>query len=280
MGADTMLELPEAAVLAAQLQDTIAGKRIKSVIAAQSPHKFAWFHGDPRLYHGLLAGKTIGAAASFGGLVEIKADDAVILCGDGVGLRYHGPEEARPAKHQLLIEFEDHSAVSGSVQMYGGLWCFADGAFANPYYKLAKEKPSPLAGEFDRAYFDRLISTPEVRKLSAKAFLATEQRIPGLGNGVLQDILYTAKIHPKKKISAITDSEMDGLFRAVKSTLAEMAAQGGRDTERDLFGRPGGYKAKAGKHTVDTPCPICGGMIRKENYLGGSIYYCDGCQKF
>ena len=35
------------------------------------------------------------------------------------------------------------------------------------------------------------------KKLTAKAFLATEQRIPGLGNGVLQDILWDAGIDPR-----------------------------------------------------------------------------------
>jgi hypothetical protein len=34
----------------------------------------------------------------------------------------------------------------------------------------------------------------EVKKLSLKALLATEQRIPGLGNGVLQDILFKARM--------------------------------------------------------------------------------------
>lgn|GEM_PF-2077218 len=39
-----------------------------------------------------------------------------------------------------------------------------------------------------------------------KAFLATEQRIPGLGNGVLQDILWTARIHPKLHKCALARS--------------------------------------------------------------------------
>lgn len=274
-----MLELPEAHVIAAQLRETVVGKRIERVVAALSPHKFAWFHGDPQLYHGLLAGRTIGAAISCGGMVEIGADGAAVVCGDGVGLRYHGPGEDRPAKHQLLIEFADGSAVSASVQMYGGLWCFEEGSFENPYYLAAKEKPSPLSSGFDRAYFDGLLSPPEVRKLSAKAALATEQRIPGLGNGVLQDILYNARIHPKRKIGTLDSEAMDDLFHAVQATLAEMIAKGGRDTERDLYGRPGGYRTKASKHTEGKLCPLCGGTIRKENYLGGSVYYCGGCQK-
>ena len=136
-----------------------------------------------------------------------------------------------------------------------------------------------MSDEFDRAYFDRLSTSSEVQKLSAKAFLATEQRIPGLGNGVLQDILYKAKVHPKRRIGTLTDGERKALFHSVKSTLKEMTAQGGRDTTRDLFGRPGGYRTRLSQTTVDKSCPVCGSTIVKQAYMGGSIYFCDGCQR-
>ena len=58
------------------------------------------------------------------------------------------------------------------------------------------------------------------------------------------------------------------MYEAVKHVLAEMTAQGGRDTERDLFGRPGGYKTVLSKNTVDTPCPACGTIIRKRALSG------------
>ena len=58
-----------------------------------------------------------------------------------------------------------------------------------------------------------------------------------------------------------------------------MAFKGGRDTEKDLFGCLGGYMTCLSKNTLDKPCPVCGGTIRKESYMGGSIYYCEGCQK-
>ena len=43
-----MIELPEAMVLSKQLNESIRGKRIMNVIAAHSPHKFAWYHGIRR----------------------------------------------------------------------------------------------------------------------------------------------------------------------------------------------------------------------------------------
>ena len=274
-----MIELPEAINLARQFDKVVRGKKIERVTAGFSPHKFAWYHGDPRDYDALLKGKTIGEAAAYGGYLEVKADGAVLIFHDGVALRLHGKGEKRPPKHQLLIEFTDGTALSGSVQMYGGLCCAKEGEFTSRYYQAARGKPSPLSGEFDAAYFNRLINDSEVRKLSAKAFLATEQRIPGLGNGVLQDILFNAKIDPRRKIEELTGSEKETLFRSIKSTLKEMTEQGGRDVEKDLFGKPGGYKTILSQNTVGNPCPVCGGVIIKQPYMGGSIYFCAGCQK-
>ncbi len=271
-----MIELPEAAVIAQQIAETLGGKRIVQAVANASPHKFAWYTGNPAEYNDRLAGKVIGTGVGVAGCIEFKAGDMVLAV--SAPIRYHAEGEKRPKKHQLLLEFEDATAISSSAQMWGGFFCFPAGEKgAFPDYDIAKTRPSPLTDAFDRDYFDTLFddATP---KLSAKAFLATEQRIPGLGNGVLQDILWTARIHPKRKMDALSEPEVQAMFESVRSVLAEMTAQGGRDTERDLFGRSGGYKTVLSRNTLNTPCPACGTIICKEAYLGGAIYYCAGCQ--
>lgn len=274
-----MIELPEALNIAGQLNDTTRGKRVASVIVARTPHKLAWYYGEPPKYSALLVGKTIEKSNAYGGMVEITAGDANILLGEGAGITFHRKNEPCPAKHQLLVEFDDHSAISVSIQMYGGIGVFLEGELDNPYYRVAKEKPSPFSPAFDEVYFDRMISAQEVQKLSLKGLLATEQRIPGLGNGILQDILFNAKMHPKKKVNALARAEKEALFDSIKNTISAMAAQGGRDTESDLFGCPGGYKTILCKNTVNKPCPICETGIKKEAYMGGSIYYCENCQR-
>lgn len=64
--------------------------------------------------------------------------------------------------------------------------------------------------------------------ISLKAFLATEQRIPGLGNGLLQDILFHAKMHPKRKINTLSTEDKERLFKSVKEKISEMTEKGGR----------------------------------------------------
>jgi len=273
-----MLEIPEARVIARQINQTLAGHTIIQVTASQTPHKFAFYAGDPVAYPALLVGKKILHAKERGGMVAIAAGDSTLVFSDGAALRYWPEASKRPDKHQLLLEMDDGSAFTASVQMYGGVWCFKGDDFDNPYYQVAGDKPSPLSEQFDRPYFDAILAAPDCEKLSAKAALATEQRIPGLGNGVLQDILFHAGIHPRQVVRILDHAAKERLFHAIKDTLAEMAAMGGRDTEKDLFGQPGGYQTQLSKNTVGQSCRVCGQMIRKEAYLGGSVYVCPGCQ--
>jgi formamidopyrimidine-DNA glycosylase len=271
-----MIELPEAIVVARQIQETLSGKRIASAVAGQSPHKFAWYSGDPAEYNARLAGKVVGQTRSVGGTIMFAAGDMEVAV--GAPIRYHVAGEARPKKHQLLIVFEDDSAISSSAQMWGEFRCYPLGG-SDGFHgaATAQAKPTPLSDAFDRAYFDGLWP-PEAEKVSAKAFLATEQRIPGLGNGVLQDILWVARINPRRKLTTLNAAELEELFTAVKGVLADMTAKGGRDTERDLFWQPGGYRTILSANTAGTPCPACGAIIVKEAYLGGSVYYCPICQ--
>lgn len=278
-----MIEAPEAQYLCQQINSTVKGKRITDVFAQYTSHKFAWFSGTPEEYTERLTDKIIEEACPQGGMIEITVGDVLLVFTDGVNLRYFSPGEKLPAKHQLLIAFEDESCLVASVRMYGGLMCFSVGSADVPligYYETAKSKPQVMTDAFSKDYFLGLINAAEAQKKSAKAFLATEQAIPGLGNGVLQDILYHARIHPKTKINEVTPEQREKLFFQVKETLQDIYREGGRSTETDLFGKSGGYVACLSKDTAGKACPRCGETIVKENYLGGSIYYCRGCQCF
>jgi len=272
-----VLEIPESYNIALQLDQTIKGRVIRKVLANSSPHRFAFYFGDPDSYEGLLSEKTVGEARAVAGFVEIEAGDARILFNDGVNIRYYPAGEPVPVKNQLHIEFADSSSIVCTVQMYGGLLVYHEGENDNQYYLIAKEKPSPLAGEFDEGYFMQMLNGVK-QTISVKAFLATEQRIPGLGNGVLQDILFNAGINPRTRLIKLTEDEKSNLFKSVKQTLAQMTAQGGRDTEKDIFGRSGGYKTIMSNKKLSQPCPVCGGAVVKQAYLGGNVYFCPACQ--
>jgi len=275
-----MIEIPETYVLSKQIEETLVGKTIKTATADAHPHSFAWFSADPGAYSAMLNGRQItgsnpGTGYTCGGNTEIICEDMLLVI--STPIKYHEPGKKLPKSHQLLLEFEDSSHMSCTVQMWGSMFCApcadkeALGHFSNT------NLPDPLTPAFDEAYFDALWNGAKPT-LSAKAFLATEQRIPGLGNGVLQDILFNARIHPKRKLVAMGDVEKESLFRSVKSTLLEMKDGGGRDTEKDLFDNSGGYKTILSKNTLPYPCRICGSGLVRQAFLGGNIYFCPICQ--
>ena len=272
-----MLEIPESKTISKQAGEVLAGKKIVEVFTATHKHKFAFFHGDPSGYEQLLKGKEVISTLGHGMFVDIQCDeDVCITISEGSYMRYFTASDQPPGKYQLLIVFDDGGFTATTVAMYGGIWAYK-GIFDNPYYQGSLNSISPLEDEFDKAYFDNIFNNA-TKNVSMKALLATKQRIPGLGNGVLHDILFNAGLHPKRKKTTVNDSGKAELFDSLKTTLKKMTDLGGRDTERDFYGKFGGYETILSKNTVKNPCPNCGDAIVKEAYLGGAVYYCPGCQ--
>ena len=270
-----MIELPEALTLARQLSEAVVGKTVRGVLPPTKPHKFCWWSGEPADYAPQLCGARIVGAKGFGIFVEIEFDNGLSLCvNDGVNVRLIEVANA-PKDYQLLIEFADATALVLTVAMYGGIVLHRED-YDNTYWQKSRAAMSP----FDKAFKAHFVSLLKSCKptMSAKAFLATEQRFPGIGNGVVQDVLFAAGIHPKRELGTLEVGDGDRLRKCVVSVLRAMVDGGGRDTEKDLFGNAGQYRTQMSKHTVGCGCPTCGTLIRKEAYMGGSVYYCTTCQ--
>lgn len=272
-----MIEIPEAATLSRQMAEALAGRSVCGVTAGATPHRFAWFYSDREELEAFAVGRRVSGGKAVAGFARLDLGDRSFLFSEGMRVLLHREGEPRPAKHQLLVEFDDGSALSSSAQMYGGVGLVNPETFDNPFFRHSAEKPSPLGDDFTWEYF-LAIAEAATPSLSAKGLLATEQRIPGLGNGALQDILFRARVHPKRKVQTMAEAELRAIYDAVKDRLRLMTAAGGRDTELDLFGNPGGYTTLMSRGTVGKPCPECGTPVEKLAYMGGSVYVCPGCQ--
>jgi formamidopyrimidine-DNA glycosylase len=280
-----MMELPEFHVVGKQIDETLKGKEIERVVANLSPRKWAWFKGDPASYNGRLSGKTINGAVGQDSHIDISIDNACLSITPP--LRYHEDGKDIPKKHQLLLEFTDGSVASSAIQMWGSYYLYeGDEIPADDHPGDMDElrrndwKPSPLTEDFTKTYFENMVNDEESQKTSVKGMLATKQRIPGVGNGVIQDILWKAGLHPRLPVAELNSEEVDALYRALRDVLRDMTEKGGRDTERDLFWNFGGYKTILSKNTMNDPCPSCGGKIERKSYLGGNVYFCSNCQRF
>jgi len=275
-----MLELPEAVTLTRQMNDVLAGKVIASAKANTSPHKFAFYHGNPVGYAAKFAGQTLGRSRVHGSLIVTKIGTGhELLLGDG-GLRvlFHESERTLPKKHQLLLRFTDDTALTVSVSGWGAVWLMTPEE-RSAHRWAGRDGVAPNTDAFTREFLEQQIATlPEGDKRSIKYFVISDPKVFGVANGYLQDILFHARLHPRRRAAALATDERTLLYGAIRSTIADAIAAGGRITERDLFNQRGRYTPRMYTKTKELPCTICGTPIKKISYLGGSCYLCPTCQ--
>jgi len=277
-----MIELPEALVIAQQMNGELKGKRIASGIRGNAPHKFAFYNRPPEDYEAILRGKTMGQAIEHGSLIwaSVEPDYVLVLGGGGERILFHRSEDTLPKKHQLMLHFQDDTHLTVTVQGWGFVQLFHQSEIVGQRgYHLGRKGISPLGAEFTFEYFQGLFRELEQEDpRSIKFFMISKPGIWGVGNGCLQDILFRAKIHPRRRCIDITESERRALHEAIKQTLKRAVELGGRDSERDLYNQPGGYRRILDSRNVGQPCPECGMTIEKTQYLGGASYFCPRCQ--
>ena len=280
-----MIEMPEAATLARQMQETLPGKTVSRFARGPLTHKFLWLNRPDAEYAALLAGRTITHASHFGRSLYLHfASDLMLWWGDAGGkILYHAPAAPLPKKHHLLWQFSDGSHLTYSLEMWGYCKLLDNTQFSTlPHDEKGIQPLTPLF-TFER-FNTMLDGYPEKGSKGIKGFLvATGYAIPdpiqGLGNAFVQDILFHARLDPRRKIPTLDPASRRALYDAIQTTLTTAVAQGGRDDEVDLFGQPGGYHRLMDSRSAGTPCPVCGTIIEKIAYLGGACYLCPSCQK-
>ena len=275
-----MFEISEILTLSRQINGTLNGKIIFEGSLGNSPHKFVWYNRSPEEFRELSAGKTIGPSYGRGRWLFIPLEPGfrLVLGECGGRVLFHPADAALPSKYHLLLRFTDGSSLSVLTQMWGAMELYANGDELGRQY-IRGMRPTPVEADFDEAYFNQLVDgLIPLEKRSLKALLTQDQLIPGLGNAYAQDILFNARLNPKRLIQDLDAPQRSQLFVAIRQTVAEITHQGGRYDEVDLFNRPGGYVRLMDKNATKNPCPRCAGEVQKIQYLGGACYFCSACQ--
>jgi formamidopyrimidine-DNA glycosylase len=277
-----MIELPEAMTISRQMNSVLLGKRITDCICGTTPHRFAWFNRPVDEFAAILRDCTVGSVSAEGNFIFAGMEPGwTMILGDmGGRILFHLPGASLPTKHQLLLRFTDDSALTITIQMWGAIRLVKQAELSNEH-PLALHKIPPLSKDFSFTYFKSLIadSAETIPNRSIKYFIISKPGIFGVGNGCLQDILYNARIHPKRLVRDLTFQQQRDLYDAMRETLSQMVEGGGRNSDNDLYNKPGGYPCLLGSHAVGKPCLECDTPIEKSAYLGGAVYFCPNCQR-
>ena len=274
-----MIEMPEAYTLARQMNEALTGKIFQGFAQGELRHKFLWLDRPAEESSAILAGRSVTGASSYGRSMYLHAgSDYMIWFGEiGGRLLYHPAAGQLPKKYHLRWDFSDGSSLSFVLQMWGFVRLLEKPEFGERPYK--EVGIPPLSAEFTLERFNTLLEEyPDKTSKGVKGFLVTSQHMNGIGNSYAQDILFRARLSPRRKIPDIIATEREQLYRAIQETVRLAIESGGREDERDLYDRPGGYRRLMSSQTAGTPCPVCGTTIEKIAYLGGACYLCPQCQ--
>ena len=145
--------------------------------------------------------------------------------------------------------------------------------------RLSSLGPEPFEEEFDAGYLRRVIG---LRKAQIKPLLLDQKVVSGIGNIYADEILYDARLHPRRKTNTLSEGEWEVLHAAIRSNLAAGIEHRGTTVRlyKDVLDRPGdhqNYLRVFEKH--GQPCPGCEGEVVREKVSGRPSHFCSACQR-
>lgn len=226
-----------------------------------------------------LCGQTITAINRRGKyLILTLGNGAFLVVHLGMSGRFFmQPTEAETeAPHVHLIIYLDNGTklVYQDARRFGGIRLCRE--TQSLFCRMGAE---PLSRQFSTAY---LAGICKDRRVAVKTLLLNQNLIAGIGNIYADEALFMAGIRGSRPAGSLTAPEIERLHRAVIKVLKKSIRERGttfRDF-RDGFNRSGNFQNSLQVYgRTDQPCPVCGGVIKKEIIGGRSSHYCDHCQK-
>lgn len=269
------MELPELTILGQQMAREIVGTRIVDVEVANPK----CLNMPLERFKQMTLRKLIKTVESKGKWLFIKLGSGSVLLfnpGMGADVTYFKPSDKLPEKYHIKFTLHDGSGFTIRVWWFCYLHLMTADTLGE--HKLtSKLGVAPLDKWLTLVRFKNLLRN---KRGMIKYFLLDQKNIAGIGNVYVQDILFDAKIHPKRTIQSLNDSEINGLYDSMQSVLSESISLGGLEYERDFYGNKGRFGAEQFKiaYKAGRPCPTCGTTIEKIKTGSTSSFVCPKCQ--
>jgi formamidopyrimidine-DNA glycosylase len=242
-----------------RLAEKALGRTIASVDASD-----AWFlkrGATHAVLSDVLVGRQFDAARRIGKLMLLDVDDAPTL-----GVRFGmtgrllvddaiGVNELQYSSHRLetgwdrfAVHFDDggHLRVNDPRRL-GGIELGPD-----------ETRLGPDAASIT---YRELVAAVDGSEAPLKARLMDQRRVAGLGNLLVDEVLWRAAIDPTRLAVDVDAAERKTLHRSIRTALR-------------VLGRRGGSHTGDMPRDVDVPCPRDGGALQRRTIAGRTTYSC------
>jgi formamidopyrimidine-DNA glycosylase len=276
------VELPEANILAEQMNRELRGKLIKSyhLQGYEKLQRIGMLNRDLKAFDQLVDGE-IESVISRGNVIRVKLNNGMnLVLGPEYGgeIFYHTSEKTVPKFH-LKVDFSDDTVLTVRLTSMGVIQAMKDNELEHSYIFRRDFNPkvlSPTEEEFTFERFSKLLT--ENNRMLKSVLVGKDAVVVGLSNTAFQDIIYRARLHPKRKASELNKDERLALYDAIRHALQERIRLNGKEQFLDLYGKQGSYTPAMGPNMKKQNCPICKNPIEKLSLGGGHVYFCPKCQ--
>jgi formamidopyrimidine-DNA glycosylase len=241
-------ELPEAE-RARQTLETVLGRRIAAVDDTDGyvcrPHA-------PGEIAAALVGHAFTSAHRRGKFLWLETEDGPTL-GLHLGMAGHIALEApgeKPLWDRFTVEFEDGTRFALRDRRRLGR------AVLNPDFHHV----GPDAADVSRAEFRRRFSRSGA---PLKARLLDQGVVAGVGNLLADEVLWRARMNPRRPATDLSEEELDALRRAIRASVRDANRKGGAHT-----GHLNAHRVRGGR------CPRCGAELERATVGGRTTYWC------
>ncbi len=248
-----MPELPEAERARQQIEKAL-GRRIA---AADDADGYVCRPHGPGEIDGALRGRTLTRAHRRGKFLWVETDDGGPDLGLHLGMAGSIVVDGEPAPNgwdRFSLAFED-----------GGRLALRDKrrlsrAVIDPDYSHV----GPDAGEISRDAFRERVGRGTA---PLKARLLDQGVLAGIGNLLADEVLWRARLSPNRLAESLSEEELDGLRRELRSAIRSAIRKGGVHTGDFMPARKRG-----------AACPRCGAEVRRATVGGRTTFWCPSCQ--
>ncbi len=288
-------ELPDLTVVAEAFHAALSGRPIRS---AEAPGPLA-VRGTPAEL-AALAGQRVERIARRGKFLLIDLDGDRVVVNPMLTGRFQlaAPGEKLPSKTAVEFRFGPRAGGPPDAASWtaGADWLPADDELREVRYRDPTQmgKVYLVPAGVDRGVpgldatqgpdADDKALTLEVWRSrirrhhgELKNLLRNQEFIAGIGNAYSDEILHAARLLPFRKRSTLADEEVDGLYDATRSTLANaidvLRARVPPTFEKQV------RDFLAVHNKGGQPCPRCGTRITEVKAGGFITSYCRGCQR-
>ena len=276
-----MPEWPDLHVLRSRIEKAVGGRRV----AAVRVHDPLVLRAT-RPFDAALTGRALSEVAHRGrflaftfddetrvvvnpmlsGLFDLLPPSAKIRATTAFALTFEGADAVAPSHDAMDLRYRDDTRM-------GKVYLLPAGAKDTdvPGYSEQGAEAGALEWSADEFAARAKLTRRELRNL-----LMDDEFIAGVGNAYSDEILWAAKLHPKRRVATLDDGEMDRLRGALHATLERAAEIVESELPAELGKKIRGHMNVRGR--AGERCPRCGTVIIRTRHGLDEMYVCPKCQ--